>query len=171
MLTPLDDYPIHQVAEVMRHVATSDRNFYDRYYFNCHPCGPDLFLAAGLGQYPNLGVVDAFAAVVTGGKHHVVRASRELGADRMDTTAGPFRVEVLEGLRRLRIALSGAAPCPWELARDWRAATGVRVLRGYGMTELFRPLSYVAGDPEGLRPGTTLPLAWAPVDAHVLARR
>ncbi len=54
----------------------------------------------------------------------------------------------LDGLRRLRIALSGAAPCPWELARDWRAATGVRVLRGYGMTELFRPLSYVAGDPE-----------------------
>ncbi|HEY7200842.1 MAG TPA: hypothetical protein VIC57_11540, partial [Candidatus Dormibacteraeota bacterium] len=73
MLTPLDDYPIHQVAEVMRHVGTSDRNFYDRYYFNCHRCGPDLFLAAGLGQYPNLGVVDAFAVVATGGRHHVVR--------------------------------------------------------------------------------------------------
>ncbi len=54
----------------------------------------------------------------------------------------------LDGLRRLRIALSGAAPCPWELAREWRAATGVRILRGYGMTELFRPISYVAADPE-----------------------
>ncbi len=54
----------------------------------------------------------------------------------------------LDGLRRLRVALSGAAPCPWELASEWRAATGVRILRGYGMTELFRPLSYVAGDPE-----------------------
>jgi putative spermidine/putrescine transport system ATP-binding protein len=29
----------------------------------------------------------------------------------------------------------------------------------------------VGGDPEVLRPGATLPLAWAPVDAHVLARR
>jgi putative spermidine/putrescine transport system ATP-binding protein len=29
----------------------------------------------------------------------------------------------------------------------------------------------VGGDPEVLRPGVTLPLAWAPVDAHVLARR
>ena len=46
----------------------------------------------------------------------------------------------------LRIALSGAAPCPWELAREWRARTGVRVLRGYGMTELFRPISYLAAD-------------------------
>jgi long-chain acyl-CoA synthetase len=54
----------------------------------------------------------------------------------------------LAGLDRLRIALSGAAPCPWELASEWRAATGVRILRGYGMTELFRPLSYVTGDPE-----------------------
>lgn len=115
MLTPLDDYPIHQVAEVMRHVGTSDRNFYDRYYFNCHACGPDLFLAAGLGQYPNLGVVDAFAIVATGGRQHVVRASRELGADRMDTSAGPFRVEVLEGLRRLRIVLE---PNEWDLDFD-----------------------------------------------------
>jgi long-chain acyl-CoA synthetase len=48
----------------------------------------------------------------------------------------------------LRLALSGAAPCPWELARDFRARTGVRILRGYGMTELFRPISYLAADVE-----------------------
>jgi len=29
----------------------------------------------------------------------------------------------------------------------------------------------VGGDPEVLRPGVTLRLAWAPVDAHVLSRR
>jgi long-chain acyl-CoA synthetase len=46
----------------------------------------------------------------------------------------------------LRLALSGAAPCPWDLAREWRARTGVRILRGYGMTELFRPISYLAAD-------------------------
>ncbi len=53
---PLDDYPVHQIAETIRHVGTSDRNFYDRYYFNCH-AGVDgdtepLFLIIGLGQYP-----------------------------------------------------------------------------------------------------------------------
>ncbi len=47
----------------------------------------------------------------------------------------------------LRYALSGAAPCPWELASAWRAATGGRIVRGYGMTELFRPVSYSAGEP------------------------
>ena len=34
-LSPLDDFPFHQTSESMAHVATSDRNFYDRYYFNC----------------------------------------------------------------------------------------------------------------------------------------
>lgn len=48
---------------------------------------------------------------------------------------------------RLRLGVSGAAPCPWELTQAWRARTGVRIVRGYGSTELFRPLSYLAGDP------------------------
>ena len=105
MLSPLDDYPVHQTAQLIRHPATSDRNFYDRYYFNCHAGTDELMLIIGLGQYPNLGVTDAFALARHGDTHRVVRASRELGADRMDTNVGPFRVEVIEGLRKLRVIL------------------------------------------------------------------
>jgi long-chain acyl-CoA synthetase len=50
-------------------------------------------------------------------------------------------------LSALRLAVSGAAPCPWEIAEDWRRRTGVRILRGYGSTELFRPISYLCDDP------------------------
>lgn len=53
-------------------------------------------------------------------------------------------------LSSLRLAVSGAAPCPWELAREWKKRTGVRILRGYGSTELFRPISYLADDPRDL---------------------
>ncbi|MFW0784482.1 hypothetical protein AAFP35_08150 [Gordonia sp. CPCC 206044] len=105
-LSPMDDYPIHQAAEVIRHVATSDRNFYDRYYFNCH--GQDAespWLIIGLGVYPNLGVTDCFAVARHGDEHIVVRASRALGDDRSDLRVGPFTIEVLEGLHRLRVAL------------------------------------------------------------------
>jgi hypothetical protein len=104
-LSPLDDYPVHQAALPIRYPATSDRNFYDRYYFNCHAGTDELMLIIGVGQYPNLGVTDAFALARHDDTHRVVRASRELGTDRMDTTVGPFRVEVLEGLRRLRVVL------------------------------------------------------------------
>jgi len=51
------------------------------------------------------------------------------------------------GARALRLGVSGAAPCPWDLAQEWRARTGVRIVRGYGSTELFRPLSYSSDDP------------------------
>jgi len=53
-------------------------------------------------------------------------------------------------LSSLRLAVSGAAPCPWELAQEWKERTGTRILRGYGMTELFRPISHLAGDPRDL---------------------
>src|SRR6185503_11260642 len=36
VLSSMDDYPIHQTAAPIAHVASSDRNFYDRYYFNLH---------------------------------------------------------------------------------------------------------------------------------------
>jgi long-chain acyl-CoA synthetase len=53
-------------------------------------------------------------------------------------------------LSSLRLAVSGAAPCPWDLTREWRERTRVRILRGYGMTEVFRPISYLATDPMDL---------------------
>jgi long-chain acyl-CoA synthetase len=53
-------------------------------------------------------------------------------------------------LSSLRLAVSGAAPCPWELALEWRERTGTRIVRGYGMTELFRPISYRPDDPTDL---------------------
>lgn len=46
----------------------------------------------------------------------------------------------------VRRAIAGAAPCPWELAVEWREKSGTRIVRGYGMTELFRPLSFRADD-------------------------
>lgn len=104
MLSQMDDYPVHQIADTIRHVGTSDRNFYDRYYFNLHGSSDELFLVMGMGQYPNLAVQDAFAVVRRGQKHRVVRASRELG-DRMDTTVGPFRVEVRRPLQEVRFVL------------------------------------------------------------------
>jgi len=118
-LSPLDDYPVHQAAEVVRHPATSDRNFYDRYYFMLHGSTDELLMILGLGQYPNRSVQDAFALCRRGTLHRVVRASRTLAADRMDTSVGPFHLEVLEGLRRVRFALAPTEhPLSFDLTWD-----------------------------------------------------
>jgi hypothetical protein len=115
MLTQADDYLIHQTPDTFDRVATSDRNFYDRYYFGCHNTEGQVFLVLALGAYPNLGVMDAFASASHRGSQYMVRASRELDGDRMNTEVGPLSVEVLEGLRELRIA---CRPNEWGLAFD-----------------------------------------------------
>ena len=104
MLSKMDDYPLHQTSDVIRFTQNSDRNFYDRYYFNLINPDEELFIVFGLGQYPNLGTQDAFLLVRHKDQHHVLRASRELG-DRSDISVGPMRIEVLEGLKRLRIVV------------------------------------------------------------------
>jgi hypothetical protein len=103
-ISAMDETLSHQTPETFDQVATSDRNFYDRYYFNLHPMSGELFVVFGMGQYPNLGTTDAFVCIVYKGKQHVLRCSRELGSDRADTCVGPFTVEVLESLKSLRIS-------------------------------------------------------------------
>ena len=114
-LSPADDFMLHQTPHTFDHVATSDRNFYDRHYFNMHACSDELFVITGMGQYPNLGVTDAFLTVSLGTTQYTVRASRELGTDRLDSSVGPFRIEILEGLRKLHITCD---PNEWGLHAD-----------------------------------------------------
>ena len=57
MLSPFDDYPIHQTALPVAHVASGDPNHYDRYWFNGYR--DDFYFAAGMAVYPNRGIIDA----------------------------------------------------------------------------------------------------------------
>jgi hypothetical protein len=103
MPSPLDEYPLHQIPRPIAEVGTSDRNFYDRSYFNAHDGTGALMLVTGLGVYPNLGVADAYAVVRRGDRQHAVRFSGPLFEDRLDQRVGPYRIEVLEPLQRLRL--------------------------------------------------------------------
>ena len=53
-------------------------------------------------------------------------------------------------LSSLRVATSGAAPCSPALCGDWHENTGVRILCGYGATEVPRTISYTAEDVDEL---------------------
>ncbi len=105
---PLDEYPIHQAPVSMRYVPTSDRNFYDRCYFNAHDRTGDIFLVTGLGVYPNLGVIDAYATVRKGDHQWAIRMSDALTDRSMDVEVGPYRIEVQEPLQRVRLLCDGS---------------------------------------------------------------
>lgn len=124
MIGPADDYLIHQTAEPIRHVGTSDRRFYDRHFLTGHACGDhELFFLLGVGCYPNLGVMDAFASVAVGTEQRATRGSRELGDDRMDMTRlGPIDFEVIEPLKTLRFRCKPTTDDGVEVDLTWRGA-------------------------------------------------
>ena len=100
---PLDEHPIHQAPLSLRHVPASDRNFYDRCYYNAHDRTGDIFLITGGGVYPNLGVVDAYATVRRGDTQWSVRCSDAMDERPLDLEVGPYKVEVIEPLKELRL--------------------------------------------------------------------
>lgn len=105
MLTPLDEYPIHQLPQPLAWVGSSDRNFYDRCYFNAHDRSGDIFLITGLGYYPNLGTKDAFVLVRRGDEQTAIHLGDEIDHDRLNQRVGNYRIEVVEPLQELRIVL------------------------------------------------------------------
>jgi hypothetical protein len=102
--TPLDEYPVHQTPLPMDRVASSDRNFYDRCYYNAHDRTGEIFLVTGLGVYPNLGVIDAYATARSGGRQWSVRFSDALAERSLDQQVGGYRIEVAEPLQRLNLS-------------------------------------------------------------------
>ena len=105
MLTKGDDFPLHQSAEPIAFAGT-DRNFYDRYFFNGYSPDGSVFFAAAMGFYPQLGIVDAAFCVLIDGVQHNLRASRRSGGERLDLSVGPIAIEIDAPLERLTLRIT-----------------------------------------------------------------
>lgn len=105
MITAMDEFPIHQVAQPIAAPASSDRNFYDRSYLNAHDRTGDVFVIAGLGYYPNLGVKDGFFAIRRGDQQTAVHLSDAIDTERVNPHVGGLRIDVPDPLRSLHLVL------------------------------------------------------------------
>ena len=106
MLTPFDDYPIHQTPLPIAHLVSGDPNHYDRFWFNGYT--EDFYFASGMAVYPNRGIIDGAFAVVHDGVQRSVFASGRIPADRGETRVGPLTIEVVEPLRITRVRADAA---------------------------------------------------------------
>src|SRR4051794_31227968 len=118
MLSPLDEFPIHQLPQPIAEVGSSDRNFYDRCYLNAHDRTGNIFLITGLGYYPNLGTKDAFVLVRRGDEQTAVHLGDALDHDRTNQGCGGYRVEVTKPLEELRLVLEETEGIAMDLR--WR---------------------------------------------------
>lgn len=106
MITSFDDYCIHQTALPIAEPSQSDRNFYDRYWFNgIEETQGDWIFEIGFGLYPNRRVMDGHFSVAMGNKQYAFHASRRAPKDRKETEIGPLSVEVIEPMRKIRVRL------------------------------------------------------------------
>jgi hypothetical protein len=122
MLTPLDEYPVHQTPQPVAHAGDGHPDFYDRYWFNGFR--ENLFFGIALGVYPNRDVIDAALSVVMDGVQRSVFASGRLPRDRASLRIGPISIEIVEPFRVNRVVVD--AP-EFDLGADltYRARTGV----------------------------------------------
>jgi hypothetical protein len=101
VLSPFDDYPIHQVAVPVAHAGGGHPDFYDRFWFNGYT--DELFFAVALGTYRNRGVIDAAFSVVCDGRQRSVFASGRAPSDPAVTRIGPIAIDIVEPMRVNRI--------------------------------------------------------------------
>lgn len=120
MLTHADDFPVHQTPEPVAFCQT-DRNFYDRYFFNGYAPDGSVFFAFAFGMYPNINIADAHFSVLRDGVQDCIHASRFLNHERLDLAVGPIRIEVLEPLRKLRVSVAPTDGIAAEVVFDGRA--------------------------------------------------
>ena len=110
MLNKFDDFPIHQTPEPIAHPATSDRNVYDRTWFNGYANDGSYYFGIGMAVYPHRGILDcAFSVVQPDARQHCFYGSRRAPVERSDMEVGPFRMEIIEPMRRVRVVLEDNA--------------------------------------------------------------
>lgn len=106
MLIRYDDLPLQQTTESLAYVATSDRNAYGRYWFNGYSPDGEFYFGIAFGIYPNREVMDCALSIVRkDGTQDSFRASRRCSQDRTDLRVGPFRLEITNPMRSLRVTL------------------------------------------------------------------
>src|SRR3546814_12496632 len=113
MLTKGDDFPLHQTSEPVAFAGT-DRNFYDRYFFNGYSPDGSIFFAAAMGFYPQLGIIDASFCVLADGVQHNLSASRRSGGVRLarkSVVAGKGRSETVDNGGRRSIEKNTSTTC------------------------------------------------------------
>ncbi len=109
MITPADDYPLHQDSRPFRDPGR-DRNLYDRFFFCGYPTQNfgSAYFALAFGQYVGRNVCDGAFSVIHHGTQYSVRGSRLLGSDRLDLRVGPVRIEIVTPMRELRVVVDDA---------------------------------------------------------------
>lgn len=105
LLTALDDFCVHQSANVVRRPVSDSPNVYDRYFANGFARDGSYYFALSLGRFANRQVMDAAVTFQVGGVHHSFFASRRDPEDPTEMQFGPLSLTIVRPMREMRVRL------------------------------------------------------------------
>ena len=122
-LLPSDEGFNHQIADTFASVLQADRSWTEKVCLSVGANNGDIQIGFGLGKYINRNVMDAYAGVSRGVEQWTVRASRQLAPTPDLSRVGPIHYEVVEPLRKIRIALAAndTQPISFDILLDCSA--------------------------------------------------
>lgn len=120
-LSRFDDYTIHQMSGPINRVETNGSTWFDRCIFEMFSLKDKVYMATGLGTYPNAGVMDAFGEIVHGTTQTNVRVSRRLHNDRESHKIGPLAFKVIKPLEKWSMHL-GKNEFGLSFDLEWKGA-------------------------------------------------
>lgn len=104
MLTPYDEFPVHQHSRPFSIVPVSDPAWDDGYYFGVYNADEKLFLYTGMRINPNTDVIGGYAGIMVDGTQHTLRLSRVWRPD-FDVAIGPLSYGFPEPMKRVALRL------------------------------------------------------------------
>jgi hypothetical protein len=119
VLTPYDEYPVHQTSGPFTEIPSTDLGWDDGYFFGAYSAQAEAFLFTGLRVSPNSDVVGAYAGLMHRGIQRTVRLSRIWRPD-FDVAVGPLHFDIVEPMHRFGLRL-GPNPSALTFELEWTA--------------------------------------------------
>jgi hypothetical protein len=104
MLTPYDEFPVHQASRPFSYIPSTDYNWDDGYYFGAFSEKHKIYLLTGMRVNPNTDMIGGYAIINVDGRQYNVRFSR-CWRRQVDTVIGPLAYRFVEPLKTIRLTL------------------------------------------------------------------
>jgi hypothetical protein len=114
LLTPYDEFPVHQATRPFSHIPSSDTAWDDGYFFGLLNPDEELFLFTGMRVSPNTDMIGGYVGVCIRGRQYTTRFSR-IWREAFDTHIGPLRYAFKEPFKDIHLTLADNAS---DLAMD-----------------------------------------------------
>lgn len=104
MLTPYDEFPVHQCSRPFSEIPVTDYSWDDGYFFGCYSAEHKAFLFTGMRINPNTDIVGGYAGINHAGVQHTLRLSRVWRPD-FDTAIGPLSFRFVKPMQEIELKL------------------------------------------------------------------